>query len=68
MPDQVAGRMGEVITEVDGDGFLITTPVLRVNRRYVVEIAYGLIPVLQKRGLTRSAYRYEKLHDPPLEF
>jgi alkanesulfonate monooxygenase SsuD/methylene tetrahydromethanopterin reductase-like flavin-dependent oxidoreductase (luciferase family) len=67
-PDQVAGCMGEVIAEVDGDGFLITTPVLRVSRRYVVEITYGLIPVLQKRGLTRSVDRYEMLRDHPPEF
>jgi long-chain alkane monooxygenase len=54
-PTQVAERMGEVMAEVGGDGFLITTPVLRVSRRYVVEIADGLIPALQQRGLTRSA-------------
>jgi FMN-dependent oxidoreductase (nitrilotriacetate monooxygenase family) len=67
-PDQVAQRMGEVMEEVGGDGFLITTPVLRVGRRYVVEIADGLIPALQKRGLSRSAYKYEKLRDNLREF
>ena len=67
-PDQVAERMGDVMKEVGGDGFLITTPVLRVSRHYVVEITDGLIPALQKRGLTRSAYRYEKLRDNLLEF
>jgi len=34
-PDQVADRMGEVMEEVGGDGFLITTPVLRVWRGVV---------------------------------
>jgi hypothetical protein len=54
--------------EVGGDGFLITTPVLRVSRRYVVEIADGLVPALQKRGLTRIAYKHEMLRDNLLEF
>jgi FMN-dependent oxidoreductase (nitrilotriacetate monooxygenase family) len=67
-PEQVAERMGEVMAEVGGDGFLITTPVLRVSRRYVVEIADGLIPALQRRGLTRTAYKHEKLRDHLLEF
>ncbi|MFD7020920.1 NtaA/DmoA family FMN-dependent monooxygenase [Streptomyces sp. NPDC059928] len=55
-PDQVAERMGEVMEEVGGDGFMITTPVLRLNRRYIAEVADGLVPALQRRGLTRSAY------------
>jgi long-chain alkane monooxygenase len=67
-PDQVAARMGEVMEEVGGDGFLITTPVLRVSRRYIVEIADGLVPALQKRGLTRTAYKHEMLRDNLLEF
>jgi long-chain alkane monooxygenase len=67
-PDQVAARMGEVMEEVGGDGFLITTPVLRVSRRYVVEIADGLVPALQKRRLTRTAYKHEMLRDNLLEF
>jgi len=67
-PAQVADRMGEVMAEVGGDGFLITTPVLRVSRRYVVEIADGLIPALQQRGLTRTAYKHETLRDNLLEF
>ena len=67
-PDQVAQRMGEVIEEVGGDGFLITTPVLRVSRRYLVEITDGLVPALQKRGLTRTAYKHELLRDNLREF
>jgi FMN-dependent oxidoreductase (nitrilotriacetate monooxygenase family) len=67
-PDQVAARMGEVMEEVGGDGFLITTPVLRVSRRYLVEIADGLVPALQRRGLTRTAYTYETLRENLLEF
>jgi FMN-dependent oxidoreductase (nitrilotriacetate monooxygenase family) len=67
-PDQVAERMGEVMAEVGGDGFLITTPVLRVSRRYVVEVADGLVPALQKRGLVRSAYKHAMLIENLREF
>jgi len=67
-PDQVADRMGEVMAQVGGDGFLITTPVLRVSRRYLVEIADGLVPALQKRGLARTAYTHEMLRDNLLAF
>ncbi|UCM90245.1 NtaA/DmoA family FMN-dependent monooxygenase [Streptomyces marincola] len=55
-PDQVAERMGEVMEEVGGDGFMLTTPLLRLNRRYIAEITDGLVPALQRRGLTRRAY------------
>jgi FMN-dependent oxidoreductase (nitrilotriacetate monooxygenase family) len=67
-PDTVADRMGEVMEEVGGDGFLITTPVLRVSRRYVVEVADGLVPALQFRGLARTSYSHEKLRDNLLAF
>lgn len=67
-PDSVAARMGEVMQEVGGDGYLITTPVLRVSRRYVTEITDGLIPALQKRGLTRTAYEHKTLRENLLSF
>jgi FMN-dependent oxidoreductase (nitrilotriacetate monooxygenase family) len=67
-PDQVAERMAAVMEYVGGDGFLIATPVLRVSRRYLVEIADGLVPALQRRGLTRTAYAYETLRGNLLEF
>jgi FMN-dependent oxidoreductase (nitrilotriacetate monooxygenase family) len=67
-PDQVAQRMGEVMEEVGGDGFLITTPLLRVSRRYIVEITDGLVPALQRRGLTRKVYGHKLLRDNLLEF
>jgi FMN-dependent oxidoreductase (nitrilotriacetate monooxygenase family) len=67
-PGTVADRMGEVMEEVGGDGFLITTPVLRVSRRYVVEVADGLVPALQFRGLARTSYSHEKLRDNLLAF
>jgi FMN-dependent oxidoreductase (nitrilotriacetate monooxygenase family) len=67
-PDQVAERMGEVMEEVGGDGFLITTPVLRVSRRYLTEVADGLVPALQKRGLARTSYTHDLLRDNLREF
>lgn len=67
-PDTVADRMGEVMEAVGGDGFLITTPVLRVSRRFITEVTDGLVPALQKRGLARTAYAHEKLRDNLLDF
>jgi FMN-dependent oxidoreductase (nitrilotriacetate monooxygenase family) len=67
-PDQVADRMGELMDEVGGDGFLITSPVMRLNRRYIVEITDGLVPALQRRGLTRTDYTFEQFRDNLLEF
>ncbi len=67
-PDQVADQMAEVMDYVGGDGFLIATPVLRVSRRYLVEIADGLVPALQRRGLMRTAYAHATLRENLLEF
>lgn len=67
-PEQVADKMGAAMAEVGGDGFLITTPVLRVSRRYLVEIADGLVPALQRRGLVRTEYTHQKLRDNLMEF
>jgi long-chain alkane monooxygenase len=67
-PDSVAARMDAVMQEVGGDGFLICTPVLRVSRRYIVEIADGLIPALQRRGLVRTAYSHDTLRGNLLAF
>ncbi|MGZ3144789.1 NtaA/DmoA family FMN-dependent monooxygenase [Lentzea chajnantorensis] len=55
-PDSVAARMGEVMEEVGGDGFMLTTPLLRLNRRFIADLTDGLVPALQRRGLARSAY------------
>jgi FMN-dependent oxidoreductase (nitrilotriacetate monooxygenase family) len=65
-PDQVAAQMGEVMEEVGGDGFLFSMP--DVNRRTMAEITDGLIPALQRRGLTRRAYAHQHLRDNLLEF
>jgi len=67
-PDSVAAQMGEAMEEVGGDGFLITSPVMRLNRRYILEITDGLVPALQRRGLTRTDYTYDQFRDNLLEF
>ena len=67
-PDQVAATMGEVMEEVGGDGFLLTSPGMRLSRRYISEITDGLVPALQRRGLARSSYTYEHLRDTLTEF
>ncbi|WP_243404034.1 NtaA/DmoA family FMN-dependent monooxygenase [Zavarzinia aquatilis] len=67
-PDQVATRMGEVMEEVGGDGFLITSPSLRMNRRYIVEVTDGLVPALQRKGLVRTEYTTQTLRETMKEF
>jgi FMN-dependent oxidoreductase (nitrilotriacetate monooxygenase family) len=67
-PDQIAERLGQLMDEVGGDGFLITRPGLHLSRRYVSEITEGLVPALQRRGLTRSGYSGRTLRDNLLEF
>jgi len=65
-PDSVAARMGEVMAEVGGDGFLFSMP--NVSRRLLAEIEDGLIPALQDRGLVRSAYGHAQFRDNLLEY
>jgi FMN-dependent oxidoreductase (nitrilotriacetate monooxygenase family) len=65
-PDVVAARMGEVMQEVGGDGFLIVKP--DVSRRALAEIEDGLVPALQDRGLVRKAYEHTQFRDNLLAF
>jgi FMN-dependent oxidoreductase (nitrilotriacetate monooxygenase family) len=65
-PDAVAARMGEVMAEVGGDGFLFSMP--NVSRRTLAEIEDGLVPALQDRGLVRAAYEHKHLRDNLLAF
>jgi hypothetical protein len=60
--------MEAFIAEVGGDGFLITSPEKKLNRRYVSEITDGLVPELQRRGLVRSEYGHRQFRDNLLEF
>lgn len=65
-PDSVAARMGEVMQEVGGDGYLFSMP--NVNRRILAEIEDGLVPALQDRGLVRKAYEHEQFRDNLLAY
>jgi len=67
-PEQVADQMAMVMDEVGGDGYLIRQPFFEINRRYVCEIAEGLVPALQKRGLVRTQYGGRTLRDTLREF
>ena len=68
-PDQVAERMGAVMDEVGGDGFLITRPFTTIiSRQYILEVCEGLVPALQRRGLARTAYTKDTLRATLLEF
>ncbi len=64
--DHVAGMMQEIIEEVGGDGFLIFNSFF--DRRYIMEVCDGLVPELQRRGVTRKAYAHKHLRDNLLEF
>ena len=52
--------------EVGGDGFLFSLP--NVSRRFLAEMEDGLVPALQARGLTRTAYAHSQFRDNLLEF
>jgi alkanesulfonate monooxygenase SsuD/methylene tetrahydromethanopterin reductase-like flavin-dependent oxidoreductase (luciferase family) len=64
--DHVAGMMQEVMEEVGGDGFLFFNTYF--DRRYLMEVCDGLVPELQRRGLTRTRYAHKRLKDNLLEF
>lgn len=66
-PDDVAAQLGEVMEEVGGDGVLFSAPGA-MNRRYVTEITDGLVPALQRRGLTRTEYGSDTLRGNLLDF
>jgi hypothetical protein len=55
--------MAQAMEEVGGDGFLLTTPSLSVNRRQIVEVVDGLVPALQRRGLVRTEYTHATLRE-----
>jgi len=65
-PDSVAARMGEIMEEVGGDGYLFSLQ--NVSRRTLAEIEDGLVPALQDRGLVRKAYAFEQFLANLLEF
>ncbi len=67
-PDHVAELMGDAMAAVGGDGFLITKPWGGLTRNYIASITDGLVPALQRRGLTRTAYTTDTLRETLLEF
>ena len=64
--DHVAGMMQDIMEEVGGDGFLFFNGTF--DRRYVTEVCDGLVPELQRRGLTRTGYPHKCFKDNLLEF
>jgi long-chain alkane monooxygenase len=65
-PDAIASQMGDVMIEIGGDGFLFGPRT--VNRHSVAEITDGLVPELQRRGLTRKQYDYSTFRENLLAF
>jgi FMN-dependent oxidoreductase (nitrilotriacetate monooxygenase family) len=51
--ETIADNMQAAMAHVGGDGFLISGA---ITRRYIAELVDGLVPVLQRRGLTRTVY------------
>jgi hypothetical protein len=49
------------MSEAGGDGLLFNVNPL--NRRIIAEIADGLVPELQARGLSRTCYDHPHLRD-----
>jgi alkanesulfonate monooxygenase SsuD/methylene tetrahydromethanopterin reductase-like flavin-dependent oxidoreductase (luciferase family) len=64
--DHVAGMMQEIMEEVGGDGFLFFNTYF--DRRYIMEVCDGLVPELQRRGVTRTGYPHKCFKDNLLEF
>ncbi|GAB3599609.1 NtaA/DmoA family FMN-dependent monooxygenase [Microbacterium tumbae] len=65
-PESVAAQMDEVMQEVGGDGFLFNSPEL--NRKTLAEVTDGLVPALQRRGLTRTEYAHPMFTQNLLDF
>jgi FMN-dependent oxidoreductase (nitrilotriacetate monooxygenase family) len=63
--DSIACDMASVMEEIGGDGYLFQDP---LTRRNVVEITDGLLPALQRRGLTRASYGHALFRDNLLAF
>jgi hypothetical protein len=60
--------MEETMQEVGGDGFLISTPYMKVNRYQVTAVTEGLVPALQRRSLVRTGYTKTTLRETLREF
>lgn len=60
-PDAVASQMADAMEEAGGDGLLLSLG--NVSRRAIAEVADGLVPALQARGLVRRAYEFTQFRD-----
>jgi FMN-dependent oxidoreductase (nitrilotriacetate monooxygenase family) len=67
-PAQVAQKMGEAMEEIGGDGFLISKGGRDLSREYITEVCDGLVPELQRLGLTRTEYTKPTLRETLREF
>ncbi|MCW2603380.1 MAG: FMNH2-dependent monooxygenase [Pseudonocardiales bacterium] len=65
-PAEVAASMADLMDQVGGDGFLISLP--DTSRRSAAEIADGLVPELQRLGLTRTTYTHGTFRENLLDF
>jgi len=65
-PTQVAEQMGAAMQEIGGDGFLLS--LADTTRRTIAEICDGLIPELQRRGLSRRGYDHAMFRENLLAF
>lgn len=63
--EDVAAEMVEIMQHVGGDGFLITG---QTTRHFLAEVADGLVPALQDRGVVRNRYRAGMLRENLMEF
>jgi FMN-dependent oxidoreductase (nitrilotriacetate monooxygenase family) len=66
--ETVADKLEAIMAEVGGDGFLFTQGNGNHTTRYMVEVAEGLVPELQRRGLTRREYTRSTLKGHLQEF
>jgi long-chain alkane monooxygenase len=64
-PDTVAVKMGEIMKEVGGDGFLLYP---EMNRFTIAEMCDGLGAALQKRGLVRTRYDFPTFRENLLAY
>jgi alkanesulfonate monooxygenase SsuD/methylene tetrahydromethanopterin reductase-like flavin-dependent oxidoreductase (luciferase family) len=64
-PEFIADNMEAAIDHVGGDGFLVSGV---VTRRYIAELVDGLVPVLQRRGRTRTRYTGKTFRENLLAF
>jgi long-chain alkane monooxygenase len=59
-PRQIADEMEAAMDYVGGDGFLVRG---MITRHFMTELVDGLIPELQRRGLTRKTYSGKTLRE-----